>query len=1343
MSDFSLTRDGVNVTLSGPGQSISGSGTLYTLNGLTTLTTPPGVYILTLNAVGSGIVTDTPPIESLSNSPSEKWALVQPWPGTTSCFRTAHLFHQSGIPTTEGGGLAHFPIDNITWNSVLGLYVVTLTGPFPLDQDWTDGDYVAIEQQLGNANLTGVWKIRTFDRPNLTFRLDGVPNTGNANGGRAARWHPARWNSVCTFSVSAAGMRGLTQGVNLINKNFLVPYNVSDNIRRVSLVSKGASAGTGLEKLRLTTDVAHGFVTGQIVEVAGVRVSDGSETAHGWWPVTKISNTEIDLEIAYWPGPGVENTGIVSTTADAIGCRTRLLSGDTFNPSAPVIVNLNDVISNQKRGYQQGMDDFRGWFESHIFGKKPGYYFSGSAVSTPHAILERGIQAAYPMIVTPLDGFFTNQWNIASSQSNSGKLEVTVSGGRTPQSLWAGKVRVALIGHSNTSYCLDPHLDKNDTSPGTGGSGLRRLNGYVGTSSAGGTTTTLVDSTRTNAANNPFPLWLVNCQLRIESGANTGLSRTIVAVDQSTGALRVDSAFPSAIGAGVSYRAGHLGFPVVSVSGQNIVLDTPFRGANGAGGNLIVMGNLAASNSVLKGGPNPSGGEYVRIKTEVAHGLTTNDYIAVFGVTPTAQVNYSWGSLVDATDGVTVHRVVTVVSATDVDIDRTWVGNGNGGRWYGTCLSWPGEPNNDGRIDTPDFRRSEVRSSFFTKQKAMITDAFTRHGARHIGFLDECAFRYTSSAGSALVINGPLSGESTDQIISRISDLGDWVMSEYARKMTVNTTAWLTRDTFSAAQRSEVINHWGGLMSEGACFLPDRSVYQMDGTDGYLGHINALLTGGARYYYAPQEVAPASIVVKPIASSGGNGNFLAVRTAQDSGTSPTEEETTNEATKPHNRAGSLVGIFGHSIAAVNGVHRVRSRQTNMSVTNQVTLETLYSAGTGGATGTLVHCAFAPPMKIVSIAAAPLGTRVTTEFPHGIPDATDEITEVVVFGYTAISSAARQKAVRFDDKNFDLPDVAYSANPATGICFYCRADLWHWLGLSYMLWQSGKALEYSSGGVTLPVNTRRAYIPDGPGALVPDGPYTRTSFNGIVSAINGSLPKRTVIATALSKTPCWHWPASGGVNRRTAGGHSDVRHEPFSEACVARGVAGVAARVAAFLEPLQPSQVHATAVVCLPGHEGVSGAGLSHGRAAVGRQPRSAEVDRSRAPAPLHDVAQSVQATAPRRAGTPSVAGGVGPRAPSGVAAAARGDRGDRRHRPARPGRQPSLPRAARGRKRWETQAATSNAASTLAEADGGLRLRQSLDRRDARRAWSGERHAAFSAAGVRSVRRGAAASAGM
>lgn len=466
----------------------------------------------------------------------------------------------------------------------------------------------------------------------------------------------------------------------------------------------------------------------------------------------------------------------------------------------------------------------------------------------------------------------------------------------------------------------------------------------------------------------------------------------------------------------------------------------------------------------------------------------------------------------------TVYKVIAAISANAVDVDLPYPGNtATGGRWYGTCLTLlpegqydtTSEVDAEGRINTPDYRHIDVQSLFVAKQKTLINDLFLRHGPRHIGLFDECSFRHGTSAAATFITFGSYAGETTDQTINRVGQVGDWLQSEWCRKLTANVTSYLTKDSWTPTQRTNVINRWGGLLSEGACLIFDRSQYQMKGPDGFLDSIAAMLSGGARYYYQPQDIdAPEKISSFDFTSSGNGTRVQLTTTPADSGLFPTEDETTNGG---HNHSGSLIGIYGHSIATLNGVHRVRSRESG-----KVTLETRYFSGSGSG-GKLVYSHYAPPLKITAIANNGSNkTRVTTEFPHNIPVETDELTEVRVFGYTNIPNDTNLAVKWVSPTQFDLTGVTYNMDPATGICFFCRADHWHWLGLCYLLWQSGKALEYSSGSLSLAVNTPRAYLPKSP-VMSPDGAYSIVTYDHEANATHGTRPKGILVDSTASFT----------------------------------------------------------------------------------------------------------------------------------------------------------------------------------------------------------------------------------
>ena len=76
LSDITLTRDGSPIPLTGA--TLAGSGASYTLDGLTSLTSAVGVYVLTLVAAGSGISTTTPALVELSANAVRVWTVEAP-----------------------------------------------------------------------------------------------------------------------------------------------------------------------------------------------------------------------------------------------------------------------------------------------------------------------------------------------------------------------------------------------------------------------------------------------------------------------------------------------------------------------------------------------------------------------------------------------------------------------------------------------------------------------------------------------------------------------------------------------------------------------------------------------------------------------------------------------------------------------------------------------------------------------------------------------------------------------------------------------------------------------------------------------------------------------------------------------------------------------------------------------------------------------------------------------------------------------------------------------------------------------------------------------------------------
>lgn len=1107
MFNLTLTRGGVSIPLTG-GQTVTTSNNAtWTLNGLKPITRQLGAYVLTVHptptvtAIATGL--------TLGTGDTESWSMVvQPWDKVTDCFRSAHIFHHAIFPTPRGSmaALSLKTTGSLTQDGTK--YRVTLdVAAFPPGQDYVAGDWVEIREQTGGAtNATGLWEIEDVQVNN--FRLKVPTFMSNGNGGKAIRWHARRWDSLSTFTVSAAAKRGNQFSTNdpvFNSDNRKVTYTLITDIKMVSGATAGAAyLGSSVTKVRLNVP-SHGYANGSVVEVAGVRQAvTFNEIGRGWWVISVFDSNNFDLEGSVWPGGlWLNPSGIVRTTSNAVFNRSALIDGGTNNAGATPITNPASAEASD-RGYSQGYEDYRKYLEDHSL-VKTGYYFSGSAVGTQHEVLERGINAGYPFPLTLLDNDFTNDWPIAASTNDgTGKLKLTLT--RSPLAAWVGKIRVAMFGHSNPTYCLDQYLDNVGEM-----SGLRRLYGVNGTVTSSPNAHTIVDTTTT------FPSWLIGEQLYLSKAGdpNDGKYQTIVSVSGNTLTTLLD--FPAAIAVGTAYRAGALSYTIDSVSGSTMTLRTPFRGTAANAGALMLMGNLASGVSIVKGNAKPGGGFYARVTTEVAHSFALGDYLVIFGCTGSTAYNCARSASPTSSLGVRVHKVVAVgspLATNQLEIDTAWVADASGGRWYGTSLCLLpstdgslGEQFDVGRCDSPDCRHPDVLTEFSAKQKQRIEDVFLAHGPRQIPFLDEIAFRFKSSAAATQVGITALDGSTTDETINRIGDLADWLRDEWCRQLTGNVSCPLTKDTFSVTQRNLLISRWGGLMSEGACSVVDRSAWQM-GTDGFLDHLDAILQAGKRYYYVPQDIGTIASV--PFSASGVSGGCLQITTSVDSGLLPSPTESGGS----HNRAGDVIGIYGHPVASLNGVHRVRSR----TGANVVTLETRGVAHASGG-GTIVYHRFCPPFKIVSLSRAGDGTTLLkTEFPHNLPLDTEENTQVIFFGYSAAghpANGAVLQAKRVDDDEFSLPAVLWVSDSTTpALCFFVRADTTYFLGLSYMLWKPDRAIEYSSGSLSLQVNTKRAYIPSD---LTHDTTYTVTSFDGSATGTDGSDPKQRVIQTGAGFT----------------------------------------------------------------------------------------------------------------------------------------------------------------------------------------------------------------------------------
>jgi hypothetical protein len=805
--------------------------------------------------------------------------------------------------------------------------------------------------------------------------------------------------------------------------------------------------------------------------------------------------------------------GIVELHANAVAQRAALLSGGTDNPSDVAIADYQ-ATDDFVRSYKQAASRYRDFLYSKT-GWYPGYYFSTSNVGTPYEVSERGSQGSYPFALVNMDSSYTNGWAISTSQTNGGNLQLTLSK-NLPAWTSSSTVRAIIFNHSNPSYGMDQFLDKADA--------FTRIKGKTGTASSG--STTVLTHAGAVAAHGGFDYTVLGQRLHITGGTRSGESRTVIDFTSTT--LTVDTAFGGALDNTSVYLCGTHAHPISAVSGSNLTLRTPYRAADGTGGCVIFMGPISGiSDSGVSDG---ASGNYIQLNTTDDHGLEVGNYVLISNTNVTAY-NYKIATssqLDPAATRTTVRKVLSVVDANSVVLDATYTSAANTGWWFGTVQSLaPSGYSASTRIDQPDYRRSDVKEIFNTDLKAHIDAVFARDGVRHIGLFDETSFRHASSASpvaSPQAISGSLCGETSLEMIQRIGEVGTHLRNTYGVMINPNCTGYVTKDALSVAERTAIINTWGGLTSEIACYMFDRSYYQM--VEGWLAHITGIVSNGGAYYYQPQERVVQSTALAAGTNSGNDGGRLQITMLSDAGFFPTNGESDAGS---HNHSGHIIGIYGCTKAAVNGVHRVRSTDVDLGPYT-ATLETRYVAAgavhdnTDG-TGVAVYSNCVAPHQTTGLTSSGTavtgGTlwRVTTALPHGIPALAEGDTWVRLYGYASSTAAIpdgelvkvqSQTATTFDiisDSAGSATTFKHTGSDDTtdGIVFHIGnnsttygADEEHWYGIAYMLWLPGYALYFNRGALNRHVShdvTHENVHPWLPAGLTPDGTYSVVTFAG--------------------------------------------------------------------------------------------------------------------------------------------------------------------------------------------------------------------------------------------------------
>jgi hypothetical protein len=1123
---------------------------------------------------------------------------LQSWPGVYAggSFQVLGSYHQNmiaGDPGTQYGVVSR-TVTGVTWSG--GSATVTTNIVHLLYTNM----WVELSGVLGATGANGTWKVATV--PSSTTFTVVMPDPGTWSAGAGQRMNlivPKRLSMMPHLSIVAKEARGTELGIAGYSNNHLVPYDISSGIKQIGSIHPSS----GLVKV--TTTASHGFSTGNVVELSGLRLSTiaGLPTlCQGVHAVTVVDADEFTIDGSSFPTEAsgtatsgsttvmtdsgasfvvnafvgktlymtsgtnagtsrviLSNTGtaitindtlaagafgganaaghtyvvgetayggIVELHTNAVSQRAALLSGGTDNPSDVAIADYQ-ATDDFVRSYKQAASRYRDFLYSKT-GWYPGYYFSTSNVGTPYEVSERGSQGSYPFALVNMTSNYTNGWAISTSQTNGGNLQLTLSK-TLPAWTSSSTVRAIIFNHSNPSYGMDQFLDKSDA--------FTRIKGKSGTATSG--STTVLTDTGAVAAHGGFDYTVLGQRLHILGGTRNGESRTVIDFTSTT--LTVDTAFGGALDNTSVYLCGTHAHPISAVSGADLTLRTPYRAADGTGGCVIFMGPISGiSDSGVSDG---ASGNYIQLNTTDDHGLEVGNYVLISNTNVTAY-NYKIATssqLDPVATRTTVRKVLSVVDANSVVLDATYTSAANTGWWFGTVQSLaPSGYSASTRIDQPDYRRSDVKTIFNTDLKSHIDTVFARDGIRHIGLFDETSFRHASSASpvaSPLAISGSLCGETSLEMIQRIGEVGTHLRNTYGVMINPNCTGYVTKDALSVAERTAIINTWGGLTSEIACYLFDRSYYQM--VEGWLAHIEGIVSNGGAYYYQPQERVVQSTALAAGTNSGSDSGRLQITMLSDAGFFPTDGESDAGS---HNHSGHIIGIYGHSKAAVNGVHRVRSTDVDLGPYT-ATLETRYvdAATHDGTGGTAVYSNCIAPHKILGLTA---GTAVsggnrwlcTTEFPHGIPLLAEGDTWTRIYGYASTTAAIPDGSLlKVDVKSsttFEiLDDATYkhtgSDDTTDGIVFHIGnnsttygADEEHWYGIAYMLWLPGYALYFNRGALNRHVShdvTHENVHPWLPAGLTPDSTYSVVSHDGTATSTDATNPKLDINAAGATFT----------------------------------------------------------------------------------------------------------------------------------------------------------------------------------------------------------------------------------
>ena len=310
IGDFTLTRDGTNVPLTGV--TLFGLGTNYTLSGLAALTTPSGHYALKLTAFGSGIADAA--LNALAADATETWTTdstpptatlgsVSPNPRNTAVSSVAVAFDE----TVVGLGIDDFRLTRdgvvvpLTGATLIGSgSSYTMNGLAGLSN--LDGNY-ALTLVAAGSNVTDAAGNAMIADATATWKLDTVAPTADVVDVAPDPRNTAVGSIAITFDESVVGVDRFDFALTLDGVG----------VSLGSAILSGSGASYTLSNLSFLTGSSGTYILSILSSGSGIADLAGNLLAVGAsdsWVVDTLSPTADVIDVS--PDP---RTTAVSTIA--------------------------------------------------------------------------------------------------------------------------------------------------------------------------------------------------------------------------------------------------------------------------------------------------------------------------------------------------------------------------------------------------------------------------------------------------------------------------------------------------------------------------------------------------------------------------------------------------------------------------------------------------------------------------------------------------------------------------------------------------------------------------------------------------------------------------------------------------------------------------------------------------------------------------------------------------------------------------------------------------------------------------------------------------------------------